>query len=1574
MAPGGSKKPPLDIPGETNPRESLNLAIEEISSLLLPEKERRYRSSRKRMKDKYYALEARYEQKREEVQLNFNSASSRKLEMMSSTLKKWRKVFSAHKQEHYARCSQLISNHTTEFDVFVAKYFESHFRLGKHSRMAQFSFRDTYLRLHNGSDALDTLPRPLRILTEIWGLSHELSLTRNLNTSSVNQLPTQDPLSKPPPSMAVRKSPGVISERTVDERERVRSTPTHSVSAPSRTTPLPMKDKPHPSTVPRGRDSPRVMYDAGKKDSTLESPNTPKRVQVTRTQECPSSLKPDSNPASRELQRSMPSKLIEPALARNLDSRRKLPSESLKKTASSVYHMPSKPNPSDKIRLPPVRELSVSVQKLPDKSAGVRVVGNSPKSPSRVVTAVVALRTPSPRAAPSSNNRTGNKTVSMKERRSAADYAPLAKTTPSLSKVSPVSSIRVNPPIQLKDELTLAPSWLPERCKPRVISTKSAVSKSTHILLDETRPRASRQAGNSPFSVPSIARGPTWHEKIIEAKGILPLLPEITKEQTSAHSSETVGLVSAPDYISSFSSELGEKRRDPNAVSNIHKECEETSSPNDTAALSLPIPVPAACALPPPTLFRSMVGPRPTGIEAVSKRYEAVVSVRENEENSSSNASTASTLSVPPPAVSWHPFAPASTRMPSVEFTPPAEVVQVQYNLNIISTRGIKDEEDSAPVLYARPRRSPDEVSPPVEAVLRQRNYNVVSTQRGSEESSSLDDVTVLALSSLVPVTSPVPSSPVVSVCAPSDELIPPSEVVPARRNQNVVSKSSMLSKVDSPFTRTARKQSKPLIAPSEPSEGKLPVKAVIHERPNKHAPISNDSVRQIPKVPLNRTTASKSNLRVGKTVSTTKLTSRTKDVPSAKEVSSVQKLSPVSSISAIPSSQLHAELNRPSSRISRRRESRKTRSKVPGPAVNLRAGKDLLAPAVKEPQQSIRTVETERNVPTPLEILKESVIERSPSTLGPVDIQAQFSLLPIELGEKRQVCDTTVISIQHRSEEASSPSVSVASTPLVAAPAASPVHPEQAELIHQLLNESKPPIEVVPSQHGLSVVKDRLTVSELHSRRHETVRRQSKPKKNPSEVSEGKYLASAAAYVRARISRRSLNNDEVVCRASNDPPDKVIESVSQRLSVSVVRKEIETSVNTCSPRLEPEEPESPLALSEAVPQRLDTQRAIKLSIRYLNLDPRHPESKMGISHVEVVGSCAEKLTESVNVEVSNEETSADSHSPGRCTIPSPAHTSAPADPEQAFSTPQLESSMLQLDRFPVQSSTEPDCINSSRRQVLDVVSGTVRIGESPHSPALRTVPASILSPASASPVLPLPTTQLNSALRQLVESSTQSSNRLDWSSRSRQYLCDVVSQSFKSSTTAYSPNFEAESTPPIPKHVDHSVNVPRRRESKELSRRVCCKPPDETVSSRRRNPIVVNTNVSPSVLKHSPSSWIARALSMPSPKTLWWAEIPDSTRAEYIWHVRRKPPDALVNRRRQSYGVVNKTNNIGDYDSPLPWAETMPPKSIILTLGNAPGLETSATDEPGHFLTHERPAEPPRLHHVHLARCWSSP
>ena len=139
---------------------------------------------------------------------------------------------------------------------------------------------------------------------------------------------------------------------------------------------------------------------------------------------------------------------------------------------------------------------------------------------------------------------------------------------------------------------------------------------------------------------------------------------------------------------------------------------------------------------------------------------------------------------------------------------------------------------------------------------------------------------------------------------------------------------------------------------------------------------------------------------------------------------------------------QLQDKLIQPSSHVSERREScvvgvkpivrkiahqrNEIRSKVPGPAVNLQDGKDLLAPATKKCQQSIQTVEIERNIPIPLETLKESAIECSTLTSGPVNIRVQTPLIPIELGEKRRVYNSTVVNIQHRSEEASSPNVSV--------------------------------------------------------------------------------------------------------------------------------------------------------------------------------------------------------------------------------------------------------------------------------------------------------------------------------------------------------------------------------------------------------------------------------------------------------------------------------------------------------------------------------------------------------------------
>ncbi|KAF8321955.1 hypothetical protein F5887DRAFT_1087345 [Amanita rubescens] len=1545
MAPGGSKKPPLDIPRETNPRESLNLAIEETSSLLLPEKERRYRSSRKRMKTKYYELEARSEQIRNEVQLNFSSTLSRELEIISSTLKSWRKVFPAHKREHYLQCSQLISDHATEFDVFVATYLKSHFRLNEHSRVVQLNFRNAYLCLHNGSYASDTLPKPFLKLAEIWDSRVRIQLTHDL-THSDSQPPTQDPGNKLSPLLATaettRKSPGVISKTTVDKRERVRSasTPTRPVSTPSRTTLLPMEDKPRPSTVPRKHDSPRVKYDAGKRDSALESPDTPRRVQVTRTQERPSSLKPDLTPASRELQRNSPSKPNEPAIARGLDSRGKLPSESSKKTELSVSHTPSrKSNTRDKRIPPPMLEPSVFVRKLPDKST--RVVGSSSKYQ---VVAAVARCAPIPRAESKSKSRIGYKLVSTKEQESAVKYAPSTETALSLSESLPVTSIRANPSAQLKHELTLAPSWLPKRCD-RVVTTKSAISE------------------------PPAVREVVQLEQIIEVEGSSPLLPEISNEHIPARSPDALGFASAPGYISSFSGEMGEKRQVCDAVVSIQNvESEEVSSlvPEDSTSL-----VPSSVAFTVPAF----------------------------------------------------PTAPA--RAPSNGLIlPPFEVVPVRCNLDIVSIYNNEDEEVSSPVPLTRstsPRWSPAKVSPPVEVVpTLQRGHSVVSsdsTQGESEEVSSPSDDVAFPIR-LIPASG-TPYVQAEALGEPTNEDKPPIEVVPRRHNLDVVRKTPRVSKVYSPYPGTARKQSKRTTIPSETSEGEPLGKAAtyVQERITRRSSVYDDTARRNLKIPLSRTTASESKLqRVGNaTVSTEKLASSLERVPFTKEASLVSKPSLVSSMLAPPSLPLQDELILSPPHVSKRRESRvvntkqtaskiahrrnETRSKVPESAADMRTGKAMLVLAAKEPQQSKRTVEIEGNALLPLEMSKESTTECSTSAPGLVDIQVQNPFLPIEMGEKWRIYDTTVVNIQHISEEMSSPDASVASTLPVPAPATSPVHPMQVESPRHLLDEDKPPIEVVSGRHDLSDVNDISTVSKVHSRHSETVRRQSKPDNYPSEVSEGRYLASAAAYVQERRCRRSIKCDETIRHIHKGPPDKLgAEPSPRRQALPVVRKETDTSVNSRSPRHEPEEPEILPVQPEAVPQHLNIRRAIELSTACSSPVPHCPEHiVLGISHVEVSGCRAERLLESVNVEervedipqglvlsneeetrlqgpyvFNNEETSADLHSPSPRVALLSLCPSTPVHPVQVYPILQLESIVLQLDQPFMQSDVEPDSLDSSRRRVLDVVRETVGISENLHSPALCTVPASIPSSALTNPVLSLPTTQLNSALRQLVGSSKQSSNELDWSLSLRRYPCNVVSQSFNPSATAYSPQPVVVLTPPILKRASQVVAFDlgcslgmllgmTRVLSVITFRAIHNCEAEETEYTIIHEDDKTPTPAPPSYAYVDAKTAANAPPSLP-PEPSWRAETSDFTCVERIWRTCFKPPDVAISYRRQTYdNVVSKTNVMSEHHSHLHWAETMPPKLSILVLGNDPGPDAETTIELGHSLTHERRAESPR-------------
>src|SRR6266550_4523491 len=246
MVPGGSRDseppPPKDIP-------RMSLQYEEVFSLLLPEKEKGYRASRKQMKIQYYELEARYERKREETRVNGGSMSSRELDLMSGTLHSRREILAAHKREHYSECSQLISNGATEFDDFVMEYHTSQFKFNlDDSRDLQHVCRDAYLGLYDCSIDPETLSEAFWTLVESWD-STRVAIFANGQTHSDQ-----------PPSTIDEPQPAA----TVKVLEEVPGTSESSVN-----------DSLTPSAQTRRRPSP---------SPALESRNVPERVQTTRSQ------------------------------------------------------------------------------------------------------------------------------------------------------------------------------------------------------------------------------------------------------------------------------------------------------------------------------------------------------------------------------------------------------------------------------------------------------------------------------------------------------------------------------------------------------------------------------------------------------------------------------------------------------------------------------------------------------------------------------------------------------------------------------------------------------------------------------------------------------------------------------------------------------------------------------------------------------------------------------------------------------------------------------------------------------------------------------------------------------------------------------------------------------------------------------------------------------------------------------------------------------------------------------------------------------------------------------------------
>jgi len=345
MIPEGSQdsEPPTllkDIP-------RMNLCHDEVFSLLLPQKEKGYRISRKQMKIKYYKLETHYGRKCEEVRMNFSSTSSRELDLMSSSLQNWREALITHKREHYSECSQLILKHATEFDNFVVKYHTSQFKFSlDDSRDLQHVCRNTYLDLYDGSIDPEILSEAFWTLIESWDSIRVAVFTNGQTLSDFNQLPNtsdeprstttvkvleevpgtsessvNDSLSETPLELegsaltlpetpkecvperfmsilgsadAQIRTSSLLSE--VEEERRICNSVVsihargEDISSPDtistalelpdsvpNSSPIPIArntPKSNPSAIPVKHDSPQVVYEAEKRDSTSESRNS----------------------------------------------------------------------------------------------------------------------------------------------------------------------------------------------------------------------------------------------------------------------------------------------------------------------------------------------------------------------------------------------------------------------------------------------------------------------------------------------------------------------------------------------------------------------------------------------------------------------------------------------------------------------------------------------------------------------------------------------------------------------------------------------------------------------------------------------------------------------------------------------------------------------------------------------------------------------------------------------------------------------------------------------------------------------------------------------------------------------------------------------------------------------------------------------------------------------------------------------------------------------------------------------------------------------------------------------------
>ena len=238
---------------------------------------------------------------------------------------------------------------------------------------------------------------------------------------------------------------------------------------------------------------------------------------------------------------------------------------------------------------------------------------------------------------------------------------------------------------------------------------------------------------------------------------------------------------------------------------------------------------------------------------------------------------------------------------------------------------------------------------------------------------------------------------------------------------------------------------------------------------------------------------------------------------------------------------------------------------------------------AIEESIQLKRAAEDNgRTIKCPEDNRKHSS-ECSDTDCGQAFEQAQVSMLPGEMGEKRLAYNAVVIKINNKKMMPSSPEgpVTLSSLPIPSSPSLlptlalhlayneamsmptaidqdymddvskkegmsadkhlpdakvapilpthPPATPTWAAALRQPLDKASPPIEVAPRRSSLCVVNTKPLPSDACLPAPGTARRQSEHIKMPSMEGEGIYLSRAAAYIQERMNRRSLACDAFV-------------------------------------------------------------------------------------------------------------------------------------------------------------------------------------------------------------------------------------------------------------------------------------------------------------------------------------------------------------------------------------------------------------------------------------------------------------